>query len=100
VEVISLAHTTLVLVAWVLAFSILAAITWLIYDHRRHPLGVDRSAPQNIRLSGEARRLVNRLAEEKGLSRTTIVELAIREYADRQAPVREKSEERQTARAA
>ncbi len=47
--------------------------------------------PTTIRLSAEARRLLDALSEQLGISHTAIIELAIREKAQREGANRQES---------
>jgi predicted transcriptional regulator len=48
----------------------------------------ERKLPMSIRLSPDGRQILDALAREKGISRTAIIELALREYQERQAKLR------------
>lgn len=42
----------------------------------------DGKQPMNIRISAEGRRILDEMAREKGISRTAVIELALRHYEE------------------
>lgn len=51
----------------------------------------ERRLPMSIRLSPDGRQMLDALAREKGISRTAIIELALREFHERQRKPRPSS---------
>jgi hypothetical protein len=63
--------------------SILAEVQGMVEPEER-----ERKLPMSIRLSPDGRQILDALAREKGVSRTAIIELALREYQERQTKLR------------
>ena len=63
--------------------SILAEVQGMTEQDER-----ERKLPMSIRLSPDGRQILDTMAREKGVSRTAIIELALREYQERQTKLR------------